>query len=324
MENPLISIILATKNSLPHLKEAIDGIRDQTYKNFELIIQDGGSTDGTLEYLYSVKDLPRIDIASMPDSGIGQAYNRGIGRSNGDFVCFAGSDEILYSHSFEMALGWFRENPSAAAIYGGVELVDEQGGKSKYTPKPFDLFACMRCEVVPPIAGLFNRRIIGEDLFYDESLKTCPDFDFWLRLGSRFSSKQILHRSDVFMKARADRKSMTYRPECYEQFTRDKCFIVDRFIKRLGWDEGLKDRSQAGILLWAANSIAAIEGVTPAVLNFFEQSAKKDPKSQLLIDFISRWKISGRQLTIKFQLRYFLARLSSIVLRARRFLIFDR
>src|SRR5258708_15448521 len=119
---PLISLVLDTKNSLPHVKKAINGIRRQEYKNFELIIQDGGSTDGTLEYLQTIEDLPRIEIRSEPDTGLGQAYNRGMARSNGDLICLTASDEQLFDYSLEMAAEWFHDHPFAAAIYAGMIL----------------------------------------------------------------------------------------------------------------------------------------------------------------------------------------------------------
>ncbi|MDE3047635.1 MAG: glycosyltransferase, partial [Verrucomicrobiota bacterium] len=125
--SPLVSVVIPTKNSLPHLKNAIEGLRRQTYQHFELIIQDGGSTDGTLEYLANIHDLPSIDIQSQIDSGLGQAYNRGIARCRGDYLFLTASDERLFDHTLEKLLEWFKEYPSAAVIYGGALLVDSQG-----------------------------------------------------------------------------------------------------------------------------------------------------------------------------------------------------
>lgn len=99
--SPLISLVLPVKNGLPHLQKTIDALRRQTYRNFELLVQDGGSTDGTLPYLDSIRDLPKIELVSQPDSGIGQAYNRGIARCQGDLVCLLASDEYLDNDALE-------------------------------------------------------------------------------------------------------------------------------------------------------------------------------------------------------------------------------
>ena len=271
---PLISIVIPTKNSLPHLKNAIEGIRQQTYRNFELIIQDGGSTDGTLEYLSAIHDLPKIDIRSEPDSGIGQAYNRGISRCNGDYLFLAASDEKLFDDALENLISWHKNYPSAAVIYGGVLLVNQQGETiSRFTPEPFDFLKVMKCEVVPSTAGLLNRKVIGTDLYYDESLKTCPDYDFWLRLGYRFSADQIIHRRELIMMGLADRTSMSYRAESFEQFCKDKLFILDRFLAHKA-NQLRKEhfRAKGGIYTWAAKEVTSIEGLSATAIKFYQEA----------------------------------------------------
>lgn len=269
----LISIVIPTKNSLPHLKKAIEGIRRQTYKNFELIIQDGSSNDGTLEYLSTIQGL-KIDIQSEPDNGIGQAYNRGILRTKGDYLFLAASDEWLFETALENLIFWHKKHPSAAVIYGGVLLVNQIGQTlSRFIPEPFDFHKFMRCDLIPPTSGLLNRKVIGTDLFYDESLKTCPDYDFWLRLGYRVSSNQIIHRKELIMTSLADRTSMSYRAEAFNQFCEDKLFILDRFLA----DKAIQLRNEhfkakAGIFTWAAKEVMNIEGLSTNAIKFYEEA----------------------------------------------------
>lgn len=267
---PLISLVLATKNSLPHLKKAIDAIRNQKYKNFELIVQDGGSTDGTLEYLHTIVDLPRIEIRSEPDTGLGQAYNRGMARSKGDLVCLTASDEQLFDHSLEMAASWFHDHPSAAAIYTGMILADKQGHKIlTFIPESFDLQKIINCDLVPPMmASILNRAVIGNDLYFDETIKACADYDFWLRLGIRFSNKEIINKSDFFMTALADQTSMSFRPKLYELFCSDKCTILDRFTH----EEYIRRKGKAGIYAWAAKSVIRLGGISELALQYCEKA----------------------------------------------------
>src|SRR5262249_7198796 len=173
---------------LPHLKVALDAVRRQTYKHYELLVQDGGSTDGTQEYLSSLSGLP-MQVVCEPDTGLGQAYNRALARSSGDFVCFLASDEYLEHDALERAIGWFDRHPSAVFACGAVRLTDSQEQVVQIFESPhFNLLGHLRCEVVLAFAGLLNRRRIGPDLSYDETLKTCPDYDFWIRLGTRFTA----------------------------------------------------------------------------------------------------------------------------------------
>jgi glycosyltransferase involved in cell wall biosynthesis len=238
------------------MQRAIDAVRAQTYRSFELIIQDGGSTDGSLDYLESIKDLPRIEIDSRPDAGIGQAYNRGLQRTQGELVCFLACDEFLLPKSLERLVKLYRRSPDAATIYGRVRMVDEQYKPiSTFIPQPFSLLEFMHCALFPTTAGILNRAVIGDDLYYDETLKTCPDYDFWMRLGLRFAPNQFIASQEVFVEAMATRASMSYRAEAFEQFCRDKISVLNRFLDRQPPDpmiEKLRRTASAGILTWAA------------------------------------------------------------------------
>lgn len=280
--SPLVSILLAVKNSLPHLKKAIEAIRRQRYAPFEVIVQDGASTDGTLEYLSSL-GLDNFNVASEPDRGIGQAYNRALQRSAGELVCFASSDEHLEDDALENSVGWFSRSPHAVAINGAVRLVDQNDEVVQiFQPPHFDLLRHLENEVVLPFAGLINRNKVGGDCFYDESLKTCPDYDFWIRLGTRFDKADFIVVPEVFKTARADRASMSYRSESFDQFCRDKFFVLNRFL--LGQPPGpltaaIRRAATTGIFAWAAESVLQLEGPTAAFMKWCHEAVKSDPWS---------------------------------------------
>lgn len=90
-----VSIITATYNSIQHLPDVIESIRQQTYPNIEYIVIDGGSTDGTVEYLKQSNLVSQI--ISEPDNGIYDALNKGIQLATGDIIGFLHSDDILAS-----------------------------------------------------------------------------------------------------------------------------------------------------------------------------------------------------------------------------------
>ena len=153
---PLISLVLAVKNGLPHLRKTIEAVQRQTYRRFELIVQDGGSTDGSLEFLQSIRDLPKLKVVSEPDGGIGQAFNRGISRSRGDIVAFVSCDEFFDDDALEKAVGWFMRQPEAAAIYGSVRLMDADDRIVQvFIPSAFELNGVLRNEIVPRLLRLF-------------------------------------------------------------------------------------------------------------------------------------------------------------------------
>lgn len=93
-----ISIITATLNSMATLKELVGSLRTQTDKRFEWIISDGGSTDGTIEYLNLIDDLD-VKIVSQEDFGIYDAFNKALRQSAGEYYLIVGSDDILYDNA---------------------------------------------------------------------------------------------------------------------------------------------------------------------------------------------------------------------------------
>jgi hypothetical protein len=279
--SPLVSIILPVKNAMPHLRAAIESIRKQTYRHFELIVEDGVSTDGTLEYLHSVTDIPSLSVTSAPDSGIGHAYSRGVQRCHGDYVWIFAADEMLEPHAIETALQWQTRRPDAIFVNGSARLIGSDGATKQIFKSPrFDLLAHMRCEVVLAFAGLLNRKLLGDELYYDASLKTCPDYDFWIRLGTRFDASQFLVVDEVFKTALADRSSMSFRVESYEQFCRDKQLVLDRFLgaqPRSAVTDAIGRTSRAGIHLWVAESILELQGPSREMLEHSRAAARLTP-----------------------------------------------
>jgi glycosyltransferase involved in cell wall biosynthesis len=94
MDTPLVSFIIATYNSGESLKSTIDSIIFQTYKNLEIIVIDGGSSDKTTEILISYGEKIAYWV-SEADRGIADAFNKGIRVAKGDYINFQGSGDIL-------------------------------------------------------------------------------------------------------------------------------------------------------------------------------------------------------------------------------------
>lgn len=95
-----LSVITATYNAVEHLPKLIESLRNQEDKCFEWVVADGGSRDGTLELLQSIKDID-IKISSQEDFGIYDALNRAIKISSGEFYLVVGADDFLYSNAIQ-------------------------------------------------------------------------------------------------------------------------------------------------------------------------------------------------------------------------------
>lgn len=277
---PPISLILCVKNGMPFLPEAIESVVAQSYRHFELIVQDGGSTDGSLEFLQGVGGIPRIQIRSQPDNGIGQAYNRAVHRCGGEIVGSIDADNLLEKDALEIVVDSFEKPEGFAALYGGCRMLEE-GGQfvTSFMPSEFDIVNLLQCLLVPPFAtSFFSRKVCGDELRFDESLSTCADFDLWLRLGHL----PIARLPVILGSTRLSSKSMTCNPESYDQYCGDKIWAMERY---LGQYEGsldiqrLRIRAISGIYAWAAESIYNLEGESERFRQYCERVAAVDPLS---------------------------------------------
>jgi glycosyltransferase involved in cell wall biosynthesis len=237
MPRPLVSVALPVKNGLPHLKDAIAGLCRQTYVAITLVVQDSASTDGSLDYLRSLETPFPVDLVSAPDRSLVAGYNRALQRCTGDLVVAAACDEVLDDDAIARYVHWYHEHPDALFIYSGMRLDDGGGAPLReYQPLPFDFvdFLRHRDRIVPPMSGAFNRRLLGAELRFDETLTTVPDFELLTRLALRFGPHRIISQPGMTATARADASSMTYRPDAYRQIALDKTRIINQILVRGG------------------------------------------------------------------------------------------
>src|SRR5262245_7039831 len=156
---PLISLALPVKNGLPHIKATVEGLSRQTYPNFELVVQDSCSTDGTLEYLKALNTSFPIRVVSEPDRNLVEGYHRAVQRCRGSLLTAIASDEVLDDNALETYVSWSRQHPNAIYIYGGIRLVDDGGRVVEvYQPKSFKLMDYIRHldHSCPTMAGVVN------------------------------------------------------------------------------------------------------------------------------------------------------------------------
>ena len=116
---PLISVITVVLNNQKYLTKSINSVLKQSYKNFELIIIDGGSTDGTLEILRQNNN--KIDFwISEKDKGLYDAMNKGIRLSRGSIISILNSDDFYYQNALKIAVNYFKKYEKIDFLFGSV------------------------------------------------------------------------------------------------------------------------------------------------------------------------------------------------------------
>lgn len=181
---PLVSIVCYCKDRVATIARCINSILRQDYPNIEIVVQDGASTDGTLEILRGYGD--KIKLVSEKDFGPDDAMFRGLCRAKGEFFCFCLSDEELLPHMVFWAAANIQKYPEAAAVYGDVYLTDIDGNITGVVyPNKWDFEPYFCSESTPPFVGSLFRtacyRAIGfTEYRYDD------EFALWINLAGRF------------------------------------------------------------------------------------------------------------------------------------------
>lgn len=184
---PLISIVTATFNTAKYIHRLIDSLRSQTNKNFEWVVADGGSTDGTLEILSQVDDMSLV-VDSRPDLGIYDAWNRALGLASGEWVCFLGADDLIMPEAITTMLD-FESNASVPHdfICGRVELFHgETLLKTIGRPWSWSRFKKYMC--VAHTGSLQRKSYFHRYGNFDPSFKISGDYEILLRCGKHLSA----------------------------------------------------------------------------------------------------------------------------------------
>lgn len=183
MIKPLVTVITITFNCIKYgrketLIQSIESVQNQDYENFEHIIIDGASSDGTLELLQS---YPHLKVFSEPDNGVYDAFNKGVKRANGKYIVFVNSDDYFSTNkAISLSVDALEKN-NADYSYATTYLLDEKNSKrsTMRVPKIWKSFSKMPfCH-----QSMFCRvDVLKEIGLFDVNNKITSDYEVYLRL----------------------------------------------------------------------------------------------------------------------------------------------
>ncbi len=239
---PEISIIIPVYNTLNYLPELLDSIMVQTYKNFEVIIVDDGSTDGSLEYLLDfMQDKNLITLYTQEHKGAAAARNFGVSISKGDFVLFVDSDDELPKEALEILISTTKENEADITIgvtkrkranefsfiQSHVENFLTKDGTYTLQNQPGLVYA------LGPCGKIFKRELIKE-LTFPEHLVYGEDQLFVLEAYAKSRRINIVSKTVYHYKLRYTKDSATQQiKERYKEYLKNILFLFTSSQKTL-------------------------------------------------------------------------------------------
>src|SRR5689334_9761301 len=164
---PTVSIVMFVRNRANLIRKAIDSVLNQQYPNLQFVIQDGASTDGTVDIIRSYGS--RVELASEPDRGTNDGFWRGLKRVRGDIIGTCLSDEEMAPGSIERAVRELAKTPQIGAITGDAYVWDMYGNTVGFhVGQPFDLLAYLMGTYCPHFsASFFRSRALHDVGFFD-------------------------------------------------------------------------------------------------------------------------------------------------------------
>ncbi len=206
----MVSVIIPVYNSEMYLQESFDSVLKQTFKNYEIIAVDDGSTDRTKEIIQQF--YPMVRYIFQGNGGAAKARNTGIREAKGDFIAFLDADDIWLPTKLQKQIDYFRQHPDVDFTFTENSLFNEKGIIVKTLRKKERL---MKGDIVRNIfwksyvatpTVMVKRRVFQEIGKFDESLITAEDDNLWLRIAMRFKIGLI---DEPLVLVRVREKSLT-------------------------------------------------------------------------------------------------------------------
>jgi glycosyltransferase involved in cell wall biosynthesis len=209
---PRISVVTPSYNHARFLERTVRSVLDQGYPDLELIVVDGGSTDGTVDILKRYGD--RLRWVSERDEGQADAINKGMGMASGEVLAFLNSDDCYEPGALLTVGRHFAEHPETLWLTGFCRIIDEEDREFRKPITAWKNFLLRRYGyrmllVTNPVsqpATFWRRRAMDEAGPFDRRQQFVMDYDFWLRVG-RIRPPAVLERYLAAFRVHASSKT---------------------------------------------------------------------------------------------------------------------
>ncbi|HJE03286.1 MAG TPA: glycosyltransferase [Aliarcobacter thereius] len=187
---PLVSIVVPCYNHEKYVKETIESIINQTYKNIELIVIDDGSKDNSVQVIQELADKYGFTFIHRPNKGLSATLNEGIKLSKGKYFSAIASDDILMLEKIEKQVEFMESNPEYGMCYGKIVYFEDSIENTFEYPNSnrqgwvFDDLLNYGC-FIPAPSTFMKKEAFDTVGGYDENL-WIEDWDMWLRIAQKY------------------------------------------------------------------------------------------------------------------------------------------
>jgi FkbM family methyltransferase len=284
---PLVTVLMAVHNGEPFVDQAVRSILAQSFEDFEFVIIDDKSTDGTSDRLGTYRD-PRIRlIRNEANVGLTTSLNRGLALARGTFVARQDADDISRPTRLAAQVKFLQAHPDVAVLGAQARIIDARGRRVNVAPWPkstTDLAIRWQLLFDSPFfhaCVMFRKAVVWDELGgYDESFTTSQDFELWSRIAARGYAMRNLPTLQVDFRTHQQSASSRYRRESVSKVS---AVLHRNLVHRLGPDAVPADWPDSWIRLNNPRLFVQEEDPSPtvvrAILEIHRRFAEREPGS---------------------------------------------
>lgn len=244
ISKPKVSVAIASYNHVDYIGVAIDSVLKQSFQDFEIIVTDDGSTDGTADVVETYSDR-RIKLKRFTSNkGACFATNNAISRSQGEYIAILSSDDAFFPNKLQKQVDFLDANPQIGAVFAYPEMINEAGEKlpPEEQANQSSIFKENNKSQVEWIWRLFHfnclchpsvliRRACYEKVgLYNPSLRSLPDYEMWVRLLQK-TNIHIIHEPLIKMrKFKNEMNESGSRPDQIRRVVWEHIKVIKRFL----------------------------------------------------------------------------------------------
>jgi glycosyltransferase involved in cell wall biosynthesis len=282
-----VSVIIPNFNNSNYIAKAVQSVIDQTYSPYEIVVVDDGSTDDSREVIGSFGN--QVRYIWQENQGLGGARNTGIFAAGGDFVGLLDADDQWQPDYLERMVALMNQHPEAAVYYCQAQGMDSDGHHLPQffggPPIPADQMypTLLRANFLIPSTILMRRSIVLNAGLFDQQLRSCEDWDLWLRILPEIHFVGI---SDNLVRYRLHAKTLSADPAYMQNAARK---VIE---KHFGTDDGQygnwsweKRRAYGGTYRYITITSIQRQNDWDAAGNALRRALQTDPSLASDIDF---------------------------------------
>lgn len=208
-QGKLVSIIMPTWNRVKVIKRAIDSVMNQSYRNFELIVSDDGSTDGTGDFIRSeYGNSSRLTFIHNKHRGVSYTRNSALDKSNGQLIAYLDSDNQWGANYLMVMVNALEDSPGKSCAYCGLRLINEIQGTKFTRLASYDRTSLIERNYIDMNIFIHSRDLFDRNCGFAHNLEPLEDWELILRytqdnsplvveccLANYYISRQLNHQS---------------------------------------------------------------------------------------------------------------------------------